>query len=51
MCENTLLLSFGEALLVSVTFPIWQRMCWQFRFNFERTKIIFSVGPWQTPFG
>lgn len=51
MCENTLLLSFGEALLVSVTFPIWQQMCWQLRFNFECTKIIFSVGPWQTPLG
>lgn len=52
MCENTLLLSFGEASLLSVTFRVnWQQMCTQLHFHFEPAKIILSVGPWQTPVG
>lgn len=47
-CVRTLCCFPSERpLLVTVTFPInWQQMCWQLHFNFERTKIIFSVGPW-----
>lgn len=52
MCENTLLLSLGEASLLSVTFRVnWQQMCTQLHFHFEPAKIILSVGPWQTPVG
>lgn len=52
MCENTWLLSLGEALLVSVNFTInWQQMCWQFPYNFCGFKMKLSVGSWQTPAG
>lgn len=35
MCENTWLLSLGEALLVAVNFTInCQKMRWQFPYNF-----------------